>query len=362
MGWYELNIQLNFLWKIELNNEIINIDPLLFDLLLGVQLFGSLQQAAIHCKISYRHAWGLMEKWHVKLQSPLLIKQRGRGAQLTPLGDKLIQAHQQLQARYAPQLANHATDLTHELTQLKQHDKNQLKIFTSHGLAVSALRDTLNRLQELPVELHFHGSLQSLQALHANQCEIAGFHLPEGELGRQLSLTYLNYLNPEQHQLIYLVRRLQGIMVAKGNPLLIRTLSDIAEQECRFINRQSQSGTRVLFEQLLEHHQINSQRISGFDQVEYTHMAVAAMIASGASDCGFGLAAAAKKFGLDFIPIQWEHYCFVVNKDTMRDPQFQILLECLKSPNYLNTLVGLEGYEMDHCGEAVDFNRIFELS
>ncbi|MCB2427261.1 substrate-binding domain-containing protein [Methylophaga pinxianii] len=354
-----MNIQINFLWKINLNDESVSIEPLLFELLVAIESLGSLQQAALQCKTSYRHAWGLMEKWQNLLGSPLLSKQRGRGAQLTPLGEKLVQAHQQLHARYAPQLANHATDLTHELTQLRQHDNNQLKFFTSHGLAVSALRDNLNRLQELPVELHFHGSLQSLRALHANECDIAGFHLPEGEVGQQLAIAYQSYLNPHQHRLIYLVRRLQGLMVAKGNPLSIHSLSDLVSSGCRFINRQNQSATRVLLDKLLEHHQIDSNQITGFDQVEYTHMAVAAMVASNAFDCGFGLAAAARKFGLDFIPLQWEHYCLAVNSEKYFEPNMQTLLECLKSPAYLEELAGLEGYEMDRCGEAVDFESIF---
>lgn len=354
-----MNIQIHFLWKIHLNDETISIEPLVFELLVAIEDLGSLQQAAARCHTSYRHAWGLMEKWHELLGSPLVIKQRGRGAQLTALGEKLVQAHQQLHARYAPQLANHATDLTHELSRLGQHDSNQLKFFTSHGLAVSALRDNLNQLQQLPVELHFHGSLQSLRALHANQCDIAGFHLPEGEVGQQLATAYQSYLNPHQHQLIYLVRRLQGLMVAKGNPLSIHSLSDLVSSGCRFINRQNQSATRVLLDKLLEHHQIDSTLIHGFEQVEYTHMAVAAMVASNAFDCGFGLAAAAKKFGLDFIPLQWEHYCLAVNKEKLHDQNMQILLNCLKSPAYLEELAGLEGYQMDRCGEAVDFTTIF---
>lgn len=358
-----MNIQIGFLWKIEQNNKTVVIDPLLFDLLVAIKLLGSLQQAALHCQVSYRHIWGMMEKWHKLLGSPLLTKERGRGTRVTQLGEKLIQAHQQLHARYAPQLANHATELTHQILEFQQLQKSDhLKIFASHGLAVSALRDTLKHLPDLSVEVHFHGSSQSLRELQANQCDVAGFHLPEGELGKNISTEYLRYINPQQYQLIYLARRLQGLIVAKGNPLSIYSLTDLTKSNCRFINRQTKSGTRILFEQLLDHHQIDREQISGFHQEEYTHMAVAAMVASDAYDCGFGIAATAEKFGLDFIPIQWEHYCLALNLKKANAEPIKILLECLKSELYLKTLTGIDGYEMGRCGQEVSFNSIFEFS
>lgn len=356
-----MNIQINFLWQIEHEGKTITVDPILFNLLTSLNSLGSLQQAALQCQVSYRHAWGLMEKWEKLFGSPLVIKHRGRGAKLTEAGEKLLQAQQQLQARHAPQLANQATELAHQLSRIQQSQQHyHLKIYASHGLAVSALRDTLNQLKDMPVELHFHGSVESLRALKENQCDIAGFHVPEGELGKRVSSQYLQHISPENHRLIYLVRRLQGLMVPKGNPLAIRTLADLSNGNYRFINRQKDSGTRLLLDQLLALQHIAPTTITGYQQEEFTHMAVAAMVASGVADCGFGIAAVAKKFGLDFVPIQWEHYCLAVSQQQFEHESVQALLECVNGKTFHNALADLEGYELSRCGQEVTFEQIFE--
>jgi len=357
---YPLNIQINFLWQIEHEGKTVTVDPVLFSLLTSLDQLGSLQQAALQCQTSYRHAWGLMEKGEKLFGSPLIIKHRGRGAKLTEAGEKLLQAQRQLQARHAPQLANQATELAHQLSSIQQAQKNyHLRIYASHGLAVSALRDTLNQLQDMPVELHFHGSLESLRALKENQCDIAGFHVPEGELGKRVSSQYLQHISPENHRLIYLVRRLQGLMVPKDNPLSIHSLADLSKGGYHFINRQKDSGTRLLLDQLLDLQHIDPMTITGYKQEEFTHMAVAAMVASGAADCGFGIAAAAQKFGLNFVPIQWEHYCLAVNQQQFEHESVQTLFECVNGHAFQNALVDLEGYQLDRCGQEVAFEQIF---
>ncbi|WP_430008892.1 substrate-binding domain-containing protein [Methylophaga lonarensis] len=355
-----MNIQIQFSWQVEFDGKYINVDPVLFDLLSAVEAEGSLQKAVATCGISYRFAWGLLENWSTRLGSALIIKQRGRGTKLATAGEKLLQTHQQLQARYAPNLANQATEISQQLARLHQAEQNpHLKIFASHGLAVSALKERLNLVDRSPVELQFHGSLESLRALARGQCDIAGFHLPEGPIGSQLGQQYLQFLSAQKHTLVYLVRRLQGFMVAKGNPLSIHTLLDLQQKKPKFVNRQKGSGTRLLFDQLIAQHGISTEQISGYEQEEFTHMAVAAMIASGVADCGFGIAAAASRFSLDFVPIQWEHYCLAFNTAQMTTKPVQDLLECLVSTELKTDLGILEGYELSRSGQLVSFEEIF---
>ncbi len=354
-----MEFQIDFNWQIQTDGKSRALDPLLLNLLAAIAEHGALQQAARQTHVSYRHAWGLMEKWQAIFGLPLIEKQRGRGTNLAPAGQYLLQAHQHLQARLLPQLSNQATQLRLQMQQLQSaQNPARLKIFASHGLAVSALRDRLNH-QQIAVDLHFHGSLESLQGLQQGQCDIAGFHIPVGELGRQIAHQYLALLDKKQIQLIYLVRRQQGLMLATGNPLNLRELNDLLTPGLRFINRQQGSGTRLLLDQLLTAQQISTAGIEGYQLEEFTHMAVAAMIASGAADCGFGIAAVAEKFALDFLPVCEEHYCLAIPENCMQAEPVQALLNTLKSADWQQSLTGLAGYDLAESGQMVSFSEIF---
>ena len=77
------------------------------------------------------------------------------------------------------------------------------------------------------------------------------------------------------------------MLVQSGNPHQIKSVKDIHKKKLRFINRQANSGSRLLFDTLLADHGINDSEINGYEQLEFTHDAVAAMIASDAADVGF---------------------------------------------------------------------------
>lgn len=354
-----MEFHIDFNWQIQTETESRALDPLLLNLLSAINEHGALQQAAQQVGVSYRHAWGMMEKWQQLFGLPLIEKQRGRGTRLAPAGQCLLQAHQHLQARLLPQLSNQATQLRHQLQQLQAASEPQrLKIFASHGLAVGALQRQLLQ-QDIAVDLHFHGSLESLQALNAGNCDIAGFHIPVGELGRQMAPDYLSLLDPKAITLIYLVRRQQGLMLTAGNPFNIQSLADLQHPQLHFINRQRGSGTRLLLDQLLMVQQIDPMQISGYSQEEFTHMAVAAMIASGAADCGFGIAAVAEKFALDFLPLCHEHYCLAIPKNRFEDNAVQAILTTLSGAAWRQPLQDLSGYDPSQSGETVSFSDIF---
>lgn len=137
-----MEFHIDFNWQIQTDNETRALEPLLLNLLAAISEQGALQQAAKDVGVSYRHAWGMMEKWQQVFGLPLIEKQRGRGTHLAPAGQYLLQAHQHLQARLLPQLSNQATHLRQQMQQLQTtRNPARLKVFASHGLAVSALRD-----------------------------------------------------------------------------------------------------------------------------------------------------------------------------------------------------------------------------
>lgn len=354
-----MNIQLSLNWQIT-QSEQQNIDPVLFPLLTAIHDLGSLRRATDEVKVSYRFAWGLLAKWEHLLGQPLVILERGRGAYLSPTGQKLLNANVQLLARFTPELDNFATQFKRDFESLLDKGKTpSLNIFASHGLAISTLRDLINQQSNFKLDLHFHGSLESLRALDSGHCDIAGFHIPIGPLAKNIRSQYLNLIDPQKHKLIYVVKRNQGLMFRSENAAKISNISSLTNNELRFINRQADSGTRLLFDQLLDAESIKPNDINGYDHEEFTHMAVAAMIASGAADVGFGIAPMASKFNLKFVPLVWEHYCLAIPNRLSEDESTKQIKELLGNMAFRDTLLEFPGYDASHSGDSVTFKDIF---
>jgi molybdate transport repressor ModE-like protein len=355
-----MDIKIKFHWQLNQYGDQHDIEAVLFKLLEAVQTEGSLKKATNRVGVSYRFAWGLLNKWEKVLGKPLVALERGRGANLSESGEKLMHANRQLSASFSPELDNFSTQFKREFESLlNQRHSESFDIFASHGLAVGTLRDLINQQSDFQLDLHFYGSLESLRALANHDCHMAGFHIPEGTLGQKVMTEYLNVLNEEKHQLIYVVKRNQGLMVAHGNPKQIEGLHSLTRKGINFINRQKDSGTRLLLDQLLSAEQISNKHIAGYENEEFTHMAVAAMVASGVADVGFGIAPMADKFNLEFIPQVWEHYCLAVPKHLMDDARVTEIITLLKSDAFHSKLSGFSGYDNSRSGELVSFQEIF---
>jgi len=195
---------------------------------------------------------------------------------------------QRLQARLGPQLQNLSQELETEINQFLPHGPSIIRVHASHGFAVSKLRELLSREADLGVDLRYVSNQTSLVSLAHDGCDLAGMHLPQGELRQGSIDASKGWLNPKVHRVIGLVTREMGLMVKRGNPLGVTSLERLLDPEVRFVNRDPESGTRVLFDDLLAQHGVESQQIEGYAQVEFTHAAVAAYVASGMADVSFG--------------------------------------------------------------------------
>ena len=86
-----------------------------------------------------------------------------------------------------------------------------------------------------------------------------------------------------------------------------------------FTNRQRGAGTRVLLDYHLGRMDIAAESIRGYSQEEYTHLGVAAAVASGRADCGLAIAAAAQALDLEFVPLFKERYDLVCTPGGCRE-------------------------------------------
>jgi len=339
-------------WHLRRDDDL-RFDERLLPLLDVIQQCGTLSAAAKRNGLSYRHAWGMLERGAVFFGQPLVRMQRGRGAWLTPLGNKLLELEQRVTARLAPLLASLSSELRHELkAQLDGGREQPQRIYASHGMGIGQLRELAELDPRLRLDLQYRGSLDSLRALLAGQCLLAGFHVPMGEPGRHLAPRFLALLKPDEHVLIRLATRDQGLMTAAGNPLGVQDVADLGKPDLRFINRQPDSGSRLLFDLLRAQAELAASDIKGYDNAEFTHLAVAALIAGGVADCGFGIRAAAARFGLHFIPLAKENYFLALRAEDLGTEPVQALLEIMRGEDFHRRLEALPGYDPQGTGEV----------
>src|SRR6267378_1753934 len=256
------------------------VAPLLVPLLIAIQRFGSLAAAAREVGYSYRHVWNLLGDWNGRMGQPLVDLERGRGARLTPLALKLLELEERARAKLAPQLAELAQEFERELYGETTARAPQLNICASHDMALERLPDLTEGA--LRLALQFRGSVESLEALARGDCDLAGFHVAEQWQTPEI----VERLDPNVHKLIGLAVRDQGLIVGRGKPMAIQGLHDLARSGVRFVNRQRGSGTRLVFDQLLARAGISSGALPGYSSEEFTHVAVAAAVASGQADAG----------------------------------------------------------------------------
>jgi putative molybdopterin biosynthesis protein len=194
------------------------------------------------------------------------------------------------------------------------------------------------------------GGILALKRGHAH---LAGSHLLDPQTGEYNIGFVKEYLAGVQVRIYCLVHRQQGLMIARGNPKNITGLADLTRKEISYVNRQRGAGTRVLLDHSLDLMGIDPANIQGYNQEEYTHLAVAAVISSGRADCGMGIAAAAEALNLDFIPLQMERYDLIVPTEVADSQLLQPLFEVLRDPAFAAAVDALPGYDTSQLGELI---------
>jgi len=346
-----LQVEIETVWRFRKENSPQTV-AVMIDVLNEIRKTGKITSAALDAHLSYRHVWNLIEQWSAFFGVPLVETQRGKGSRLTPFGEKLVWAGERMQARLGPQLENLAQELVTEIKPFLQQRPSVIRVHASHGFAVSKLRELLDREPGIGVDLRYVSNQNSLVSLAQGACDLSGVHLPRGELRAQGVKACREWLDPRQDRVISFVTREMGLMVKRGNPLKIASIEDIANRKTRFVNRDHDSGTRLLFDQLLDLHGIEESRINGAQQIEFTHAAVAAYVASGMADVSFGVEAAARQFDLDFIRLLTEDYFFVCRQAFLETEPMRHVLDIMKGSEFHKAIATLPGYEATNTGSV----------
>ena len=330
----------SIVWRIAGRGGDVDVDPRLPALVAAAAKHGTLGAAARDIGLSYRAAWGVVEQADALLGEPLLVLARGKGATLAPLGERLVAAHREASAAVAHprwSVAIRAAPAPRCLRAV------ELKVAASHDIALAQLRDRWRLAHG--VALEFMGSSASLAAYASGTVDVAGFHV--AKLRRAGRDALLAQLDAARDSLIPFLRREQGLIVARGNPRRVKSVADIAAKRLVFVNRQAGSGTRMLFDRLLEQNRIDAAKIAGYGSEEFTHAAVAATVAAGRADVAFGIAAAAAQFGLSFVPIARERYLFVCRRKQFESARIAAFRALLASDATRAVVSPLPGYALE---------------
>jgi putative molybdopterin biosynthesis protein len=241
--------------------------------------------------------------------------------------------------------------LTHSFEEIQR----MLVISGSHDPLLDEVADIMRReyLGSMVASSHV-GSMGGIMAVKRGEAHLGGVHLLD-ETSGVYNIPYVKKYFPEGGVvLMECVGRVQGLMVPAGNPRGIKGFRDLIGLD--YVNRQKGSGTRVLCDYLSKQNGIDPSLINGYEREEFTHTAVAAAIAAGTADAGLGILAAAKIYGLDFIPIAEEEYDLLIAGDAYETEAVNRLIIIIKSEELAQRLQRLGGYTLKNPGSVKLWN------
>lgn len=242
-----------------------------------------------------------------------------------------------------------------ELLRSRAEIEETIVAIGSHDLALDIIANFLRlKFPEATLSSAHVGSLGGLLALKRGEAHLAGTHLLDEATG-EYNVSYVRqYLKGVPTVLVNLSYREQGFIVAPGNPKRINTFNDLVRDDVRFVNRQRGAGTRVLLDFHLRRLGLASERVTGYQREEYTHLAVAAAVAGGTADVGLGIRAAATALGLDFVPVAEERYDLCILKEYWEGKVGERLRAVLADPEFQAAVLTRGGYDLRDCGRVVD--------
>ncbi|MGD0233513.1 MAG: molybdopterin biosynthesis protein [Syntrophorhabdales bacterium] len=236
-------------------------------------------------------------------------------------------------------------------------DQNELRgrihILGSHDFSLDVMRDIIKKTRPDMDLISTHiGSLSGVIALQKGVVDLCTTHiLDEKEKVYNIPVVK-KYLGTRPALLINVAKRIQGLVVAKGNPKGVKGIPDLSRVDIRFVNRQVGSGTRILLDTMLAEQGIDRASIRGYDREEFTHAAVGVLVKDGITDVGLAIYPIARLFGLDFLPLVEEEYDLLVAREFTEESKFSAVMEAITSSEFARRLQEFGGYNTDQTGKT----------
>lgn len=223
---------------------------------------------------------------------------------------------------------------------------------SSEPLLEWALRDSGSDLAVLAC-----GSLAGLDQLAAGRACLAGLHLPPATDAGDPSSGNVAAIRtrvafPDTVVLRFATRR-QGLLVPAGNPAGLAGAADLARPGLTLAVRPPSSGSAVLLDTLLAGCDAPRGAAGRRTIQAQTEADLAALVADGRADCGLGVEAVARRFGIGFVPLVVEAFDLVMRRREHFAPSLQALLAFTRTAAFAAEAERLGGYDLATAGAVV---------
>lgn len=196
-------------------------------------------------------------------------------------------------------------------------------------------------------------SSQALALLKQGLVHVAGTHLRD-EASGESNLPAIHLLFARKRVAVFsLAIWEEGVVLAAGNPKSIRSVEDFARRDVSIVNREPGAGSRQLLDTHLARLGLPGNRVRGYDRLAGGHLQAAWQVRTGDADCCIATRAAARVFGLDFIPLVSQRYDLAIRSQHLDHPPVRTLLDTLNLTSFRRELEGLGGYDTSPAGRRL---------
>lgn len=272
--------------------------------------------------LSYRNVWQKLNDVEQALGFKLMDRVRGHGSQLSEYAHYLIQFTDDFDQKTLRLGQTSISHLEEGFAQFRVKAKKQWRLASSSDPVIQKAVIVIGGF-----ELIIAGSGEALERLLNYEVDIAGFHVSDPKSSQIIA----KRLQKEGMQVFPVMKRVQGLMVAKGNPHNINGPKDLLRPKIRFINRQKGSGTRLLLDTILAKEGLDSKGIGGYENEEFTHSAIAMSILAKKADVGMGVKSVAMENGLDFIQLKDEIFFLAMGEELSVNKDLAKLIRKIRS-------------------------------
>ncbi len=200
----------------------------------------------------------------------------------------------------------------------------------------------------------YEGSYNGLLALYKDEVTVASAHLWD-RCTDTYNLPFIQALIPgEKIQVYHVLSRPVGLYVAKGNPKNIHSVEDFLRSDIKIVNREKGSGIRILTDSLMLELGVNTSFINGYDRIVNSHLAAAAMVSRGGSDCALGNKNVALQYAnLDFIELKMEQYDLVLKESSLGRNEILTMIRILQSSQFQEEIEAMGFYDISDIGKRL---------
>jgi molybdate transport repressor ModE-like protein len=298
--------------------DLLFIASILKDVKVGCSLF----EAAKKTGNSYRGVWDKLNSVEEALTTTLILRTKGHGSKLTSFGEFFLAFIDEMQQSNHQYVKTYQDILSKKIGETDVVNSKRWR-FSSSSDAI--IQKSVNEIQGF--DLKIAGSSEALEKLLNNEVDLAGYHVSDMNKSKVIH----GRLSKNDIQVYPVMKRVQGLMVKKGNPLGIESIFDITNPKIRFINRQNGSGTRTLLDSLLTEEDISPSDVNGYLHEEFTHTAISNAILAGKADVGIGVKNVAIENDLSFIPLKDEIFFVAMKKEMATESIAKKLIKRIRS-------------------------------